>query len=304
MGVGSLCLRLRLIPPVAPSRTGASDHPVGQPACLRDPSAGHRTRAAMTNRAVDWRAAWDGLSGTVRQGRPSARALAILDSRHLVRTLFLSSAVRWGIITHLRSGRSVAELARLTGSRRPDRLRAWLQVGVDVGELRRRGDRYRVAGRRARALAAGDTLLVAHYRSILEYQVGPYAELGTMIRELDSGRDDLDRYAEDIAQVSLAALPFITSVLRRTLVELRPARVLDVGCGSGSYTRVVLESDPSVRVDGVDLAQDVIAAARRELFEQGFGTRIELHVGDIREWLQRSDIRFDLVMLLNNIYYF
>jgi SAM-dependent methyltransferase len=258
----------------------------------------------MTNRALDWRAAWDGLSGTVLQGRPSARALAILDSRHLVRTLFLSSAVRSGIITHLRSGRSVAELARLTGSRRPDRLRAWLQVGVDVGELRKRGDRYRVSGHRACALAAGDTLLVAHYRSILEYQVGPYAELGAMIRELDSGRDDLDRYAEDIAQVSLAALPFISSILRRTLVELRPARVLDVGCGSGSYTRVVLESDPSVRVDGVDLAEDVIAAARRELFEQGYGTRIELHVGDIREWLQRSDIRFDLVMLLNNIYYF
>lgn len=258
----------------------------------------------MTNRALDWRAAWDGLSDTVLQGRPSARALAILDSRHLVRTLFLSSAVRSGIITHLRSGRSVAELARLTGSRRPDRLRAWLQVGVDVGELRKRGDRYRVSGHRACALAAGDTLLVAHYRSILEYQVGPYAELGAMIRELDSGRDDLDRYAEDIAQVSLAALPFISSILRRTLVELRPARVLDVGCGSGSYTRVVLESDPSVRVDGVDLAEDVIAAARRELFEQGYGTRIELHVGDIREWLQRSDIRFDLVMLLNNIYYF
>ena len=258
----------------------------------------------MTKQAVDWRAALGGLSGTVRQGRPSARALAILDSRHLVRTLFLSSAVRWGIITHLRSGRSVGELARLTGSRRPDRLQAWLQVGVDVGELRRRGDRYRVAGRRARALAAGDALLVAHYRSILEYQVGPYSELGSMIRELDSGRDDLGRYAEDIAQVSLAALPFITSVLRRTLVELRPARVLDVGCGSGSYTRVVLESDPSVRVDGVDLAEDVIAAARRELVERGHGTRFELHVGDIREWLQHSDIRFDLVMLLNNIYYF
>jgi spermidine synthase len=67
---------------------------------------------------------------------------------------------------------------------------------------------------------------------------------------------------------------------------------------------VVLESDPSVRVDGVDLAEDVIAAARGELVERGHGTRFKLHVGDIREWLQHSDIRFDLVMLLNNIYYF
>lgn len=256
------------------------------------------------NRGVDWRSALDGLSGTVRQGRVSARTLAILDSRHLVRTLFLSSAVRSEIIPHLRTGRSLAELARLTGTRRPDRLRAWLQVGVDVGELRKRGDRYRVAGRRARALAEGDTLLVAHYRSILEYQVGPYAELGDLILGLDTGRDDLACYAEDIARVSLAALPFVRSFLRRTLVELRPARVLDVGCGSGSYTSVVLESDPSVRVDGVDLAEDVITAAQRELVERGYGTRIALHVGDIREWLQRSEIRFDLVMLLNNIYYF
>ena len=47
-----------------------------------------------------------------------------------------------------------------------------------------------------------------------------------------------------------------------------------------------------------------IAAAQRELVERGHGTRFELHVGDIREWLQHSDIRFDLIMLLNNIYYF
>src|ERR1017187_5698693 len=51
-------------------------------------------------------------------------------------------------------------------------------------------------------------------------------------------------------------------------------------------------------------AENVIVAARRELAEAGYGTRAQLHVGDIREWLPRSEVRFDLVMLLNNIYYF
>jgi SAM-dependent methyltransferase len=256
-------------------------------------------------RLTDLGSALAGLTAVAGEGELWARALSVLDSRSLVRTLFLASAVRFELIGHLGRYRSAEELAELSGSRRPDRLRAWLQVGVDLGELRRRGDRYRVAGRRARALAGGDEFLVAHYRSMLDYQVGPYAELDVLLRgEPDGGRDDLDRYAQDIAQVSIAATPFVSSMLRRSLAELRPARVLDVGCGSGIYARVVLDSAPHVQVEGVDLAESVIVAAQRELAEAGYGARVRLHVGDIREWLSRSEVAFDLVMLLNNIYYF
>ncbi len=279
---------------------------MGHPACLWDPGPGHQLRGVVKRKELaNWGSTLRALTDLARQGKLSPRALAVLDSRSLVRTLFLASAVRSELIRHLRTDRSADELAELLASRRPDRLRAWLQVGVDVGELRRQGDRYRVSGRRARALADGDEFLVAHYRSMLDYQVGPYAELDTLLRgDPGGGRDDLDRYAEDIAQVSVAATPFVSSVVRRTVTELRPARVLDVGCGSGIYSRVVLDSDPSARVDGVDLAENVIIAARRELAAAGYGSRGQLHVGDVREWLPRSELRFDLVMLLNNIYYF
>jgi spermidine synthase len=80
--------------------------------------------------------------------------------------------------------------------------------------------------------------------------------------------------------------------------------VLDAGCGSGVYTRVVLEADPVVLVDGVDLAESVIIDAREELAKTGHGDRGRLHAGDMLEWLDRSKHRFDLVMLLNNVYYF
>jgi SAM-dependent methyltransferase len=256
-------------------------------------------------RRVGLRAALDGLTGAARQGNMAARSLAVLDSRSLVRSLFLSSAVRLEIIGHLASDRSADELARLIGSSRPDRLEAWLQVGVDLGELRHRGTRYRATGHRARALAGRDEFLTAHYRSMLDYQIGPYAELGTLLRdEHDGGRTDLDRYADDIAQVSLAAAPFVRTMVSRSVTELRPDRVLDVGCGAGHYTRVVLDSDPSVRVDGVDMAEGVIMTAQKELLEAGYGARVRLHVGDIRGWLPRSGAQFDFVMLLNNIYYF
>ena len=122
---------------------------MGDPACLWDPGSGLQIRGVLkSERLTRWSSAVGGLRGVARQGRLPARALAILDSRSLVRTLFLASAVRFDLIEHLRSGRSADELAELCGSRRPDRLRAWLQVGVDLGELGRRGDRYQVAGRR------------------------------------------------------------------------------------------------------------------------------------------------------------
>jgi SAM-dependent methyltransferase len=223
----------------------------------------------------------------------------------MVRTLFLASAARADLLPYLRTERSVGELVERIACRRPDRLRAWLGVGADVGELRRNGDRYRVVGIRGRALAAGDGLLTAHYRSMLEYQVGPYAELDELLAdEPGHGRGDLDRYADDIAQVSLAAAPFVSSMVRTTVAELRPTRILDVGCGTGIYTRVALESDAGAQVDGIDLAEDVIQAARSDLDDAGLSSRAQLHVGDVRDWLPVSGARFELVMLLNNIYYF
>jgi 4-hydroxy-2,2'-bipyrrole-5-carbaldehyde O-methyltransferase len=249
--------------------------------------------------------AYRGVVDTIRQGHPLTRALAIADSRTLVRALFLASAASTELLAYLREERTVPEIVQRTGSRRPDRLQAWLGVGADLGELRHRGDTYRVSGRRARALSSGDALLIAHYRSVLEYQVGPYAELDHLLHDgPGQGRDDLDRYADDIARVSAVAAPFVTAMIRDLVTELRPTRVLDVGCGTGIYTRAVLESGPTSVVDGVDLARGVIEAAREMLAGAGLGPRARLHTADIRDWLHRSEELFDLVLLLNNIYYF
>jgi ubiquinone/menaquinone biosynthesis C-methylase UbiE len=246
-----------------------------------------------------------GLVDTIRMGRVPARILAIADSRSLVRSMFLASAVQIDLLPYLRGGRHFSAIVDHTGCARPDRLRAWLWTGSELGELSRRGEEYGLRGRRSRALADGDRLLTAHYRSMLEYQVAPYGSLDQLLRsDVGEGRSDLSQYADDIAQVSLAAAPFVTSFVRHAVAEVHPESVLDVGCGTGVYTRVVLDADPHTHVEGIDLAENVIEAARRELDHAGYGSRVGLHVGDVRRWTADSKRRFDLVMLLNNIYYF
>ena len=246
-----------------------------------------------------------GVLQAVRTGHASARVLAITDSRAVVRSLFLASAIRIGLLDRLREGRSFAEIAEQTDCLRSERLQAWLDIGTELGEITQRAGRYRVRGRRARAIAAGDTLLRGHYRSMLDYQTGPYADLETLLCSgPGDGRADLDQYADDIAQVSLAAAPFIASYLTRVIGQARPARILDVGCGTAIYSKIAAGVDPQVQVDGIDLAETVIDAASAELRSAGLGERIQLHVGDIRRWTPESGLRYDLIMLLNNVYYF
>ena len=244
-----------------------------------------------------------GVLRAARAGHVGARALAVADSRALVRSLFLASAVRTGLLDWLGDGRGLAEIAARLGVVRLERLQAWLGVGTELGELVERGGRYRVRGRRARAIAAGDTLLRAHYRSMLDYQAGPYAELAALLRSgPGEGRSDLDRYADDIAQVSTAATPFIASYLTGVVAKIRPARILDVGCGTGVYSAIAAGVDPRAEVDGVDLAEDVVAAANAQMRRAGLDDRVRLHAGDIRRWAPGTG--YDLVLLLNNVYYF
>ena len=49
----------------------------------------------------------------------------------------------------------------------------------------------------------------------------------------------------------------------------------------------------------------MIDAARAELRGAGLEGRIRLHAGDVRTWTpEKAGVGYDLILLLNNIYYF
>jgi ubiquinone/menaquinone biosynthesis C-methylase UbiE len=88
------------------------------------------------------------------------------------------------------------------------------------------------------------------------------------------------------------------SVYHRFLLRelgARPGHVLDLGCGSGAFTRLV--ATKATRVTGIDLSGNMIAAARRRSagspqieFVQGRCPAVELAGGRIRRHcLDRHD---------------
>jgi SAM-dependent methyltransferase len=79
-------------------------------------------------------------------------------------------------------------------------------------------------------------------------------------------------------------------------------RVLDVGCGEGSYLAAFLRRYRDAQGFGVDLDPDVAEEARRRLREAEVWRRGEIRVGDFMTMDLPS--RFDVILLNNNLHYF
>lgn len=74
------------------------------------------------------------------------------------------------------------------------------------------------------------------------------------------------------------------------------ARVLEVGCGAGYGTELILRRFAAARVDAIDLDPAMVTRARRRL--AGYGNRVRLATGDmtdLRAALDAEDNSYDAV---------
>jgi 2-polyprenyl-3-methyl-5-hydroxy-6-metoxy-1,4-benzoquinol methylase len=103
----------------------------------------------------------------------------------------------------------------------------------------------------------------------------PYPDYGADARE---GQADANR-PMFVNLLGSEWLPSVLDVHERLLAD-PPARVADVGCGTGWSSISIARAYPNVRVDGYDLDEPSVELARRNAEEAGVADRVTFHVRD------------------------
>jgi 4-hydroxy-2,2'-bipyrrole-5-carbaldehyde O-methyltransferase len=231
--------------------------------------------------------------------------LAWRDATPFVRLHFLAVATDLGLLEEL--GRRPATASQLS-----DRLAvgdralldAFLRLGAALGELRCRAGRWSLRGWRSNALAVpeADTMR-AMLQEALRYDAAVYAGLGAHLRGAPPG-DYLKASGVVIARASRLVEPALAPLLRSVVAERCPRRILDVGCGTGVYLVHAATAGGSTLTGlGVDLDAAVVELARRRLTDAGLAERFPVRHADVRT-IELPAASFDLVLLLQNVYYF
>ena len=94
-------------------------------------------------------------------------------------------------------------------------------------------------------------------------------------------------------------LPAVPALHARLQAD-RPARIADVACGHGHSTLAIARGYPKVLVDGIDLDESSIDAARELLSASGLEDRVSFHHCDAADPVLRG--RYDLVTLFEALH--
>ncbi|MFF7259359.1 SAM-dependent methyltransferase [Streptomyces sp. NPDC008159] len=222
------------------------------------------------------------------------------------RVSFLASAAGSGVLGRLAHRPcDVVSLGDWLGvpPQERDRLRAWLDLGVRLGDLSTTVDGcYRLGSVLARVLARpGNDATAAMLEEVTRFHVPALLDGPVMPR--DGRRFSLgDQDGAVIARSTRVVQPFVEEAVSRNLDRALPVRLLEVGCGSGVYVRHAARLNPRLTALAVDLQQDVADQAAANMAEWGLADRVETRQADLRTLELQP--QFDLVTLHNNIYYF
>jgi 4-hydroxy-2,2'-bipyrrole-5-carbaldehyde O-methyltransferase len=233
-----------------------------------------------------------------------AHAALARDFVGWLRVEFLGTAAATGVLAALTGPRTLDELVTDLGVVDAELLDGFLRVGESVGALAYHEGRWRLDGVRARAMVDADVDgLAAVPEEAAVYGADVYLRLGERLAGAPRGVY-LDRHGELVARTSRVAEPVLGPLLVDLVRRRGARRVLDVGCGSGINLRHVARAGAEVRGVGVDLDPAVVDLAARNLRAWGLADRFEVRRADVR--VPPADLAgpWDLVLLMQNVYYF
>jgi SAM-dependent methyltransferase len=151
--------------------------------------------------------------------------------------------------------------------------------------------------------ASGATLMLAGVARVMPqladaFRTGrgiAYPEFGTEIRR---GIAAFNRPAF-LHELGSVWLPSVPEVHERLSTAPR-ARVLDLGCGTGTSSTAIARAYPHVEVVGIDLDHASVLEARAAAREAGLSDRVTFHLGDAAD--EQIQGGFDLVTIFEALH--
>jgi len=180
-------------------------------------------------------------------------------------------------------------------------LEHWLNQAVFQDLLILDRDTYRLSSLGKSVLRYQDLGLEAMYKEFVLYW-------GTCFRQLPdlmTGREEcpsLENELKDnlISRASRSSEVFVWPVLQKKCARENWRRILDVGCGEGTYLKKLLAVFPELT--GVGLEINPATCVRAEQGIEKFHDRLRIVCQDIFDF--NNEEAFDCCLLNNNIYYF
>jgi len=216
----------------------------------------------------------------------------------------LFTALRLNLFEVLaRKDGSAAELAREVQAD-PDALERLLDSLTALGLIGKSGGNYLLPPEMRPFLTVQGGRDMSASIAHMEHLAANWSRLETSVR-----RGEPVSYDEEIPEAELrvrtekfmAAMEGYAAVVAEDLVRLFPLKgnekILDLGCGPGTYFRKYLNHYPGVHAAAADV-DDVMAIVERHLQTEQLTGRATLHRGDFRE-ISFPDNQYDVVLLSN-----
>jgi 4-hydroxy-2,2'-bipyrrole-5-carbaldehyde O-methyltransferase len=227
------------------------------------------------------------------------------ETSSFYRVCFISAAGETGLLELLRQRpAALPDIAAKLNVAESDieTVKAWLELGVSLGELRRSAGRYSIAGQLSRAVAQpdNDSALALIQETTHLHQALICESLNRAAERRPFRLSDQD--GKVVARSSRILEPFVYEAIDQTLASGGRLRLLEIGCGSGVYIRYSALRNSALTAVGLELQPEVANMARRNVTEWRLTGRVSIEDGDVRKRLAVPE--FDLATLHNNIYYF
>ena len=185
-------------------------------------------------------------------------------------------------------------------------LRAWLGLGVGLGELRSGPDGYTLRRRRTKALLRPENDAVAAILQEAAMLAGSFVSQGPSRFTANGNNQKLFTLADQsgplTARTSRVSELFIYEVLEPLVPKCGPFRLFEIGCGAAAYIRYAAEWNPDLMALGLELQSDVARLAAANISKWNLDGRVIIEEGDVMQ--TKAEPLYDLATLHQNIYYF